>query len=112
MNTQVDHALVVGIAQNCLCRKTRAASRMITRCYDEALEPTGIKITQFTLLVSIYHNKIGNITALANWLDTERTALSRNLKLLSQEGFIRAEHGVHHNAKIYNLTKKGEAIIE
>jgi DNA-binding MarR family transcriptional regulator len=37
----------------CLNFNLRRASRVVTQYYDEALKPTGVKVTQFTILMAI-----------------------------------------------------------
>ena len=100
------------IARDCLCRKARMADRMITRAYDEALRPCGLRITQFTLLVAIGYGAPGSISELADWLAMERTTLTRNLKLLEKEGLIETRTGSHHRARASGLTPAGKAKLD
>jgi hypothetical protein len=37
----------------CLNFNLRRTSRAVTQYYDEALKPTGVKVTQFTILMAI-----------------------------------------------------------
>ena len=41
------------IGRQCLARRARLLSRVITRIYDEALRPVDLKATQLTILVAI-----------------------------------------------------------
>ncbi len=100
------------VARDCLCRKAKMADRVITRAYDDALRPTGLRITQFTLLVAIGYGEPGSIRELADWLAMERTTLTRNLKLLEKEGLIKTRAGVHHRARMSELTTSGKAKLE
>ena len=43
-------AKVIGI---CACAHLRSAARAVTQVYDAALQPTGLRATQVTLLVAI-----------------------------------------------------------
>ncbi|WP_197675016.1 MarR family winged helix-turn-helix transcriptional regulator [Halopseudomonas salegens] len=85
---------------------------MITRAYDEALRPSGLRITQFTLLVAIGYGAPGSISELADWLAMERTTLTRNLKLLEKEGLIETHAGAHHRARASGLTPTGKAKLD
>ena len=100
------------IAQDCLCRKTRMAGRIITRAYDEALRPSGLKITQFTLLVAVGYGQPGSISELSDWLAMERTTLTRNLKLLEKDGLITATTGPHHKSRAFKLTETGQQKVQ
>jgi DNA-binding MarR family transcriptional regulator len=73
----------------CICQKARIAARAVTRVYDEALRSTGLRSTQFTVLVAA--SVAGGIPLgkLAGILGLERTTLSRNLAALEKGGLIR-----------------------
>jgi DNA-binding MarR family transcriptional regulator len=100
------------VARDCLCRKARMADRTITRAYDEALRPSGLRITQFTLLVAIGYGAPGSIGELADWLAMERTTLTRNLKLLEKDGLITTRAGAHHRSRVAELTASGRTRLE
>ena len=48
--------------------------------YDEALKPSGLRVTQFSLLSVVKNNGPIGITELAELMVTDRTTLTRNLK--------------------------------
>jgi DNA-binding MarR family transcriptional regulator len=79
-------------AEACLCRKTRMAARAVTRGYDRALRSTGLRITQFTILVAASVAEGVALGQLAEILGLERTTLTRNLALLEKEGLIQIIH--------------------
>jgi len=76
-------------ATTCLCQKTRLAARAVTRAYDKALRPTGLRSTQFTVLVAASVADGIPLGHLANILGLERTTLTRNLSALKKQGLIR-----------------------
>ncbi len=71
--------------QTCACFRMRAASRKLTRDYDEVLRPVGLKVTQFTVLAIISGTKPQSISSMADTLSMERTSLVRTLKLLEKK---------------------------
>ena len=75
---------------NCACYRARAAARRVTRDYDEALKPLGLKITQFTVLASIKGLKPSSTSKLAKGLAMERTSLVRTLELMQNKEIGRA----------------------
>lgn len=95
------------IAQHCLAFQTRKAARVVTRLYDEALRPTDLKITQFTLMVAIKFGAPGSITELADLLGLERTTLTRNLSVLERQGLIDVQEGEQSRARVMSLTQDG-----
>lgn len=104
--------LIEEVAQDCACRRTRMAARKITRSYDDALRPVGLKVTQFTLLVAIGHGQPQSISSLADWLAMERTTLTRNLQLLEREALIKVGPEGYRRARTMSLTEKGRWAIE
>lgn len=99
------------IANSCFCYKTRAASRTITRLYDDALKSTGLKANQFSMLVAINIQASVSISNLADSLCMERTTLTRNLKPLEKEGLITLSHGVGR-IRYASLTTNGKSTLD
>jgi DNA-binding MarR family transcriptional regulator len=60
----------------------------VTRAYDRALRPSGLRSTQFTILVAA--SVAGGIPLhrLAKILGLERTTLTRNLAAIERKGLI------------------------
>jgi DNA-binding MarR family transcriptional regulator len=63
----------------------------MTALYDRALAPTGLRLTQYSLL-STLRRLAGSeglpVAALADALDMDRTTLTRNLRPLAARGFV------------------------
>lgn len=78
---------VAGIS--CACFNLRRAARLVTQLYDAALQPSGLRCTQFSLLVGIQVNEPVSLSALAARLGMDRTTLTRNLEPLASQGLIR-----------------------
>lgn len=78
----------------CLCLAARRAARTITREFDQALRPHGLRSTQFTLLAALQLAGPQSIGDLAELLSTERTTLTRNLAVAGRHGWVttRASH--------------------
>ncbi|WP_108812108.1 MarR family transcriptional regulator [Sphingorhabdus sp. Alg231-15] len=75
--------------EGCICQRTRKAARLVTKTYDDALRPFGLRGTQFTLLAAAAQADGGvSISELAEHLGMDRTTLSRNLKPLERDGMI------------------------
>src|SRR5215831_14221164 len=74
---------------NCLCHRTRMASRAVTRFYDDNLRSVGLRATQLAVLVAVGNEDVMSITALAKFMGMDRSTLTRNLAPLEREGLIR-----------------------
>ncbi|GGB64659.1 MULTISPECIES: MarR family winged helix-turn-helix transcriptional regulator [Henriciella] len=100
------------VGVRCAALKVLRAGRVLTRAYDEALRPTGLTITQYTLLNAIGHYEPDSIVTLGQLLDIERTTLSRNLALLEKAGLVHlGEQGSDRKRELL-LTTRGVKKLE
>src|SRR5215218_588049 len=76
---------LAAIGRACFALHARMTARLLTRVYDAAVRPTGLRFAQFGLLGAIAHGSATSQTALADRLGLERTTLVRNLKFLEQK---------------------------
>ena len=99
----------------CLCFRSRRASRLITRAYDEALRPLGLHATQLTLLNAIAMGGEGGslMPHLAEVLAMEISTLSRNLRPLEREGLIEiGRSSEDRRVRVARLTRKGQDLLQ
>jgi DNA-binding MarR family transcriptional regulator len=90
-------------------------SRVLTRLYDDALRPSGLRASQFTVLIAIamFGEPGAKIGKLADVLAMERTTLTRNIGPLETAGLMRvARDPDDSRARILLLTRAGERAIE
>jgi len=99
------------VATDCTCLNLRKASRVVTQLFDQALQPSGILASQFTLLAALSLAESVSITRLAQELVMDRTTLTRNLKPLERQGLIRIEPGQDQRVRVVSLTEKGQAAL-
>jgi DNA-binding MarR family transcriptional regulator len=95
------------VARTCIGGSIRRASRAITQYFDEMLAPSGLRSTQFSILVSI--NIAGSTTysRLAEDMVMDRTTLTRNIRNLEKHGFVETRTGEDRREKIVTLTQTG-----
>jgi DNA-binding MarR family transcriptional regulator len=97
----------------CDCFSVRSAARHVTQFYDQLLEPTGLRITQYSILAMLKRLGPLTINALAKVLQTDRTTLARNILPLERDGLIRIEQGASdRRAKELHLTTAGEKRLQ
>ncbi len=82
-------ATIQDAAASCACLKARKAARAVTRAYDKALRPSGLRSTQFSILGAASISGGVPLGKLASVLGMERTTLTRNLQLIEREGLIK-----------------------
>ena len=95
------------IGKACVCGNLRKASRLISQIYDEFLKPSGLKATQSALLMTIKGLERVNVSKLAKWTITDRTTVTRNLKLLENKGLVKIEPGENQRERVVTITDKG-----
>ena len=97
--------------RNCTCFNLRKTSRAITQHYDRLLQPSGLRATQFTILVVIAKAETITITQLAKQLVMDRTTLTRNLRPLEKQDFIEILPGDDLRTRYVTLSKKGRNVL-
>ncbi len=93
---------------DCVSYRLRRAARIAAKSYDNALKPSGLRNTQFTLLASL--NRLGetSIGDLADVLAIDGTTLTRNLEILVRRGLV--ENIVADDARVryVRITRLGK----
>jgi DNA-binding MarR family transcriptional regulator len=79
--------------------------------YDAVLQDTGIRSTQFSILVGIAKNQPVAIGALADVLILDPTTLTRSLRLLEREGLITISDRSTMRQRFLSMTPKGERAL-
>jgi DNA-binding MarR family transcriptional regulator len=97
---------------DCACNNLRKAARAVTQYYDDALRPSGLRATQFSLLATIREFGTVNIGTLADEAVMDRTTLTRNLKLLEEEGLVTVSPGTDARVREVSLTSAAHEKLE
>ncbi|MBI5524223.1 MAG: winged helix-turn-helix transcriptional regulator [Desulfarculus sp.] len=108
----VDQASCLEMTRRCADFNLRRATRLVSQAFDRALKPTGLKITQFSLLVAAYMNQNLILHKLARVMGMDRTTLSRNLAILEKKGLVNLERGDDRREVIARLTPQGLKALE
>jgi DNA-binding MarR family transcriptional regulator len=96
----------------CVAIRLRRATRALTQLYDDAMAPSGLHLTQFSLLNTLARKGRIRITDLASAALLDRTALSRNLDPLVARGLVEIAPGRDARTREVALTRAGEAAIQ
>src|SRR5512143_1554722 len=93
----------------CACANLRRASRAVTRLYEGELRAVGLTIAQFTLLQVL--SRAGAVTQgrLGEILLLDSTTLSRTLRPLKENGWIRRREGKDRRERPIELTPAGRS---
>lgn len=95
----------------CVASAMRAASRRLTLLYDEVMAPSGLRLTQFGILVELERraSEPPTVSELAEILVIERSALGQTLRTLEKAGFVTLERDRKDGRRRpVRLTKAGQ----
>ena len=95
------------VVDKCVCNKVRCAARAVTRVYDTAMRPAGLRATQMSVLVAIAAEGAISITALADYMGMDRSTLTRNLKPLAKDGLVSLGMEGWRRSRTISITNKG-----
>ncbi len=91
----------------CASFNFRRTARAVTQLYDAALQESGIRSTQFAILVGIAKHQPVSIGALAEVLTIDQTTLTRSLRLLQKEGLITISERSTMRQRFLTIAPKG-----
>ena len=95
----------------CVCATFRKATRTLTLLYDEYLRPAGLRVTQYSLLKNVLAREPVRVNQLAEATATDRTTLTRNLRVLLQGGLIRIREGEDRRSREVTVTPRGREAV-
>lgn len=104
--------MAASVEQMCLSFAAQKAARALGRRYDAALRPTGLSNWQFTLLMMLIREEPPTISALAQYLATDRTTVTANLKPLERRGLVSVQNDAQ-DARVRRvaLSDEGRALL-
>ncbi len=100
------------VGSRCVSFNLRRTARAVSRLYDACLAPSGLRSTQFTILMALHCAGPLTLTKLADSLVAERTTLTRNIGLLERKGLLRTESGQDRRKHHIVITEEGRAMLE
>lgn len=90
----------------------RRAARHLTRDYDRIMKPTGLKLTQYSVLANLIRAGGLSITDLADRLAMDRTTLTRNLRPLEKAGWIVVRPGSDRRSRAVDISDLGRSTYD
>jgi DNA-binding MarR family transcriptional regulator len=80
--------------------------------YDDVLRPSGLRVTQFSILATIARMGEANLRQLTDALAIDQTTLTRSLNLLERAGVTERAPHPDGRIKAMRLTIKGRRTLE
>ena len=102
-----ERAQCLRVATECTASRLRRASRAINHVYDETLAPSGLRGTQFNVLVALSLFGEVSLFPLAERLGLERTTVTRNLEPLERDALVTSRPGADQRVRLLRLTDRG-----
>ena len=101
-----------GLLSPCVCSTLRMVSRIVTQLYDDILRPSGLRVTQFSILATIERSGEANLRQLEAALAIDQTTLTRSLSLLQCDRVIERVPHPDGRIKAVRLTGKGRRVMD
>lgn len=96
----------------CVCATLRRSSRLVTGVYDEALRPSGLRVGQFTILQILHGVGPQQHCRLGHRIGMDSTTLSRTLKIMEGQSWVRSESGEDRRERYWHITSKGDQVLQ
>jgi len=99
----------------CYATAMRKASRRLTQLYDDALEPCGLRSTQYAIFAELAPRlaEPPTLAELANALVTDRSSLGHTLRPLERDGYVALRAGAEdRRQRRIVLTARGRSKFE
>ena len=77
------------MARECIATQARELSRVVTRIYDKALRPVGVRTTQLGVLVAAGKMGVARPAMVCRVLKMDASTLSRTVDRLVSNGWLR-----------------------
>ena len=101
------------IAQGCIGVRMRLLNRVVTRIYDDALRPLGMKTSQLNILVVTARLGLVRPAQISSRLKMEISTVSRNVDRMRARGWIEViDDEKDARAHQLRLSVEGERLLE
>jgi DNA-binding MarR family transcriptional regulator len=97
--------------RGCAAFNLRRTSRAVTQIYDAALRESGLRSTQFGILVTLARLQPASVRALADTTLMDATTMTRNLKLMKLAGLVEITPRRERREKHVRLSNKGQRAL-
>lgn len=100
------------IANDCIGYRVRMLNRVVSRVYDDQLRPYGVRFSQMNILTVVALKGAVQPAEVGRVLAIEKSTLSRNVRIMDENGWLKSEASASGTGNQLRLTKKGERLYE
>ncbi|MDH5638063.1 MAG: MarR family winged helix-turn-helix transcriptional regulator [Nitrospinota bacterium] len=111
MSNKNSAALAGEMASSCVATRARLISRSITAIYDEALQGSGVKVSQVNLMVMVYNLGQARSTDICRIMKMDSSTLSRNVDRMKKKGWLDSKHEPGARSMVISVTSAGEQLL-
>lgn len=102
---------ILNPADGCTCFRVRRLARRVTKIYEESLAPTGLSVTQYTILSMLRHVGPMSMSELSHRLGMDRTTLTRTLRPLESMGHLTNTPEADRRQRRITLSEEGRVAL-
>lgn len=99
------------ISRSCIALRIRLANRVITKLYDDALRPFGLRVPQLAMLALAAERGVLQQSEICAQLQLDDSTLSRNLDRMQSNGWLKESLGPDARQHPYELTSTGRNLL-
>ena len=100
------------IARECLAVRLRILNRVVTKLYDDALRPLGVKASQLNILVVAARLGLARPADVCQRLQLDTSTLSRNVERMRARAWLEVVDDDDGRAQPFRLTAEGRRLLE
>ncbi len=112
MNNPKTSRAIDAIAHNCIAVQLRVLNRVVTKVYDDALRPLGLKVSQLNILVAAAKLGLAHPAQVCGLLHLDTSTLSRNVERMRARGWLEVVPGEDARTQPFRLTARGTRLLE
>lgn len=94
----------------CVNMQLLRTSHYVLKAYDHAYRDLGVRATQTPVLGILARKGSATIREIADEMESERSVMSRKLKVMEANGWVQQE--MHTREKAFALTEDGRQLME
>ena len=100
------------VARECVVARLRMLNRVITKIYDDAFRPLGVKTSQLNILFVASRLGLARPADVCQTLQLDTSTLSRNVERMAAKGWLEVVADDDGRAQPFRLTPKGRKLLE
>jgi DNA-binding MarR family transcriptional regulator len=112
MDKEKHSRAIDAIGPECIAVRVRLLNRVVTKLYDDALRPLGLKVSQLNVLVLAGKLGLARPAQVCNLLRLDTSTLSRGVERMRAKGWLEVVPGQDARTQPFRLTAQGMRLLE